>query len=313
MKVVTSAPAKVILFGEHAVVYGEPAIATALDIRVRASVEEADERYIEAYALGKPVSDLKPIEAILAKVEADYGLKLRVRIDSDIPLGAGLGSSAASAVAVSAGVSKILKGELDKEFIVSLADIAEEIAHGKPSGIDTRITTYGGTMLYIRGEKPTFTDKLSGGITIADTGIPRSTRELVLGVKSLKERIPPVNKAIEAIGDLVRRVRKRLEAETKLEDLKEESRINHGLLRSIGVSHPALDKLVRIAKSNGYGAKLTGAGGGGSAIGFGDLREIRREALEEIGNLYNTRPRMLKTTVGAEGVRLEGRFLHPKI
>ncbi len=303
------APSKLILFGEHAVVYGEPAIATAIALGTRARVRESDEIFIEAYSRGKKIDDLKPIEALIEEARRKYSIEgLRVEISSEVPMGAGMGSSASSAVATAAAIVYMVKKELDYKEIISLADVAERVAHGKPSGIDTRIITYGGTMLYRRGEEPIFSRGLSGEIYIFNTGISRSTRDLVLSVKSLVERSEIARRIISLIGSLSLSVWEKIERGISLEALKEEALINHGLLKALGVSHPVLDLLVYEAKKESKGAKLTGAGGGGSAIGFGRIasreRILEEESFNKLIERYKGSPELFSSSVGAEGVRI---------
>lgn len=325
MEVVASAPAKAILFGEHFVVYGQPAIALAIDKRAYVKVQSRKDEKIcirsadmgisgcflgESFRPERGGSEargrLEPIRVVVERVlSASKGrVGLNVEIRSSIPVAAGLGSSAAVAAATAMAVSKILDVELSREEIFQAAYESECLVHGTPSGIDPAISTYGGVLLYQREGGFTFLNvKGEIPLVVGDTGVERSTGELVAKVRRLRDRYPPVvDSLIEVSGEIVSAAVEALKR-GDLKGLGELMNMNHSLLSAIGVSHELLDKLVHAARRAGaLGAKLTGAGGGGCMIALaspGTLKQVA-SAIEQAGvTAFIAR----KTE---EGVRVEG-------
>lgn len=213
-----------------------------------------------------------------------------VCIDSDMSIGAGIGSSASYGVCLAAGFfiySQILSGKLSEQQLkdfsfdgndtilerISLwAFDSEVIMHERPSGIDNTICTYGQLIKFIRGQTPV-PIKMNGKIDIllVDTGVSRSTSHIVAKAANFKNKYSNVaNSIFDAMGYLVDDVVNILES-TKHEDEKYQElsllvSVNNNLLRSLGVSHPRLEKIFHMAESYGFHAKLTGAGGGGVAF-----------------------------------------------
>jgi len=326
LEVTASAPAKVILFGEHFVVYGKPAIVMAINKRVYVKAKPRNDRkiYINSLNLNasgffengkftpetggsKAKAKLEPVKAVVEKifqlVEGKSGLE--IEIDSKIPVAAGLGSSAAVAAATAKAISALFGVEIEKDEIFKIAYEAEKLVHGTPSGIDPAIATYGGTIIFQKnmGIKP-FTVKCEIPLVIGDTGLKRSTGELVAKVRMNKEKYPSImNPIIEAGGEIVERARKALE-KGELEVLGELMNITHSLLSAVGVSHELLDKLVAAARRAGaYGAKLTGAGGGGCMIALAN-----REMLERVASaIRDAGGTAFIAEKSNEGVRIESK------
>lgn len=319
-----SAPAKIILFGEHFVVYGEPAIVLAIDKRAYASVKmRRDSKiYINSSNLGvsgyfekdrfvvehggqNAEFKLKPLEIAVQKIleRARKSVGVNVEIRSSIPVAAGLGSSAAVVAAVAKAVSHLLNVNLSKEEIFNITLESERLVHGTPSGIDPTVTTYGGVLLFQKGKKFTRIDvKKDIPLIIGNTEIERSTGELVSMVRHRREKYPSIiNPLIKAGGKIA------LNAASALENhdftvLGELMNINHALLCAIGVSNGSLDKLVYAAREAGvYGAKLTGAGGGGCMIALSPPEKAKQiaEAIEKAGGKAFTAKK------SDEGVRIE--------
>lgn len=212
-----------------------------------------------------------------------------VTIDSDMSIGAGVGSSASYGVCLAAGFfmySQIVNGKLNdgqfKQFsfdnndtilerISQWAFDSEVIMHEKPSGIDNTICTYGKLIKFSRGLAPE-PIKMSGKVDIllVDTGISRSTSHVVGKVANFRNKYSNLSNSIfDAIGYLVENVVTILESDKEAERYQELSllvSVNNNLLRSIGVSHPRLEKVFNIAEARGFNAKLTGAGAGGCAF-----------------------------------------------
>ena len=293
MRVLASAPAKIILFGEHSVVYGKPAIAAAIDLRtyVRAEFNDSgaikieakdirvpgltvsfseDEIYFES-DYGKAAEVLSYVrQAIeLVREEADANDKgITVSITSQIPVGAGLGSSAAVAVATIGAVSKLLGLELTNEEIGKLGHKVELLVQGASSGIDPTVSAIGGFIHYEKGsfEHLPFMEL---PIVVGYTGSSGSTKELVAMVRRTYEEMPGViEPVLVAMGKIVEKAREvivsDLDEEVRFEKLGRLMNINHGLLDALGVSTKKLSELVYAARVAGaIGAKITGAGGGG--------------------------------------------------
>jgi len=305
---VASAPAKIILFGEHFVVYGEPAIVLAIDKRVRVSAKlRTDQRiYVNSVDLGlsgfftkelfqpergseEARTKLEPIKIALQKVfdlsKKEVGMSLK--IESSIPVAAGLGSSAAVAAAVGVAASQLLDIKLSREEIFSIAYEAERFVHGTPSGIDPAISTYGGVHLFDRDKGITSLNVEEDiPLVVGDTGIKRSTGKLVAMVRERRERFPSiVNPIIRTGGKIALHAIKALEM-GDINAVGELMNINHALLCAVGVSNKPLDRLVYAARKAGaLGAKLTGAGGGGCMIALclPDKLEEVAEAIERAG------------------------------
>jgi mevalonate kinase len=325
MGVVASAPAKIILFGEHFVVYGEPAIVLAIDRRAYATVnfhkdgrlhfrsanlnlagyfvngvfnvEQGDER--EAKMKFEPVR--VAVEKVLERNKKHVGLD--IEINSTVPVAAGLGSSAAVVTAVTAAVGNLLKLEMSKEDIFRITYEAEKIVHGTPSGVDPAISTFGGTLLFQidTGFKP-LEVKAEMPLVIGHTGVERSTRVQVEKVRHIMHDYPRVAEPIrKAAREVVLRAIDAFK-ENDLKTLGELMNINHALLCGVGVSDESLEWLVNAARKGGaLGAKLTGAGGGGCMIALADDEKLEQvlDAIMRAGG----RPFIARKT--DEGVRIE--------
>jgi mevalonate kinase len=199
------------------------------------------------------------------------GLKeqgLNIDIDSSIPMAAGLGSSASVAVSVIAALSKLLGLKNNREEIRELAFTPERIVHGNPSGIDQTTATYGGVLAYSRDKGfETVNARYDIPIVIGNTGVMRSTGELVAKVRTISQVYPDeFNRAALRAGEISTRARDAIE-KGELNLLGNLMNDNHELLKWLNLSHGTLEQLISAARSAGaLGAKLTGAGGGGCMI-----------------------------------------------
>lgn len=278
-----SAPGKVILFGEHAVVYGQPAIAVPVkQVRASATVTpnitgSPGEVRIMAPDIGLdslwhhlPPDD--PIGAALEGVKSALGVErlpaCTLKVAATIPVASGLGSGAAVSVAVIRALAGFLGNPLPDETVSALTYEVEKLHHGTPSGIDNSVVTYAQPVYFTRGEPiEIFNVTRPFTIVIGDTGIPAPTAESVSDVKTAWQGDPQTyERLFGAIGSLVKTARQAIEKGHPewLGPLMDE---NHELLSEIGVSSPELDWLVRAAKDAGaLGAKLSGGGRGGNMI-----------------------------------------------
>jgi mevalonate kinase len=294
---ISTAPGKTILFGEHAVVYGQPAIAVPVnerkakvkifpsigaqsnDIQFIAPQVEIDQNY-------KDMDFHHPLKIALDEVKnfldiSDYPA-CKVHLSSTIPISSGLGSSAAIAVALVKGLFNFLGYPASNKVISDLAYKVEVEFHGTPSGIDNTVIAFNRPLLYQKNKDFEFISP-SGDFTIiiADSGIKGNTKEAVSGVRERWQHNPDqFEDYFVKIGEIV------FQAKTALENgdpmlLGDLMNANQRFLRKIGVSHPSLEKLIEIALQNGgLGAKLCGSGQGGNII---ILSEVSRA--ETISNL----------------------------
>lgn len=284
--IVSEAPAKVIFFGEHSVVYGYPALAAAISLKTTVEINKknlqtsflrSDPLNIE-WRLDKEAPEaLKPLERIIELIENESGKSLRkglyIRIKSDVKPGSGLGSSASVAVALTGALFKYYDWDTDLNEINKIAYEAEKVAHGTPSGIDNTIATYGGFVKFVKKEKDPLIEKTiieeTFPIILVDTGLGRSTKVAVSKVRKLFERHSSfVKKIFETIGNIAERVWDYITLKkVDLNILGDLMNLNHGLLNAIGVSNYVIEDIVDTAKRLGaLGAKITGAGLGGYVL-----------------------------------------------
>lgn len=307
--ITASAPAKIILFGEHFVVFGEPAIVLAIDKRAYSQAElRKDKRvHIKSVDLGlsgffekgkfkverespeKAEKELTPVrlaaQKVLDQAKRDVGISIEIR--SDIPVAAGLGSSAAVAAATAKAVGHLLDVSLSSEEIFNIAGEAECIVHGTSSGIDPAIATYGGVLLFKRGEGFTRLNvRKDVSLVVGNTKIQRSTGDLVAKVRQNKEKYPSIiNPIIKTGGEIATQAVEALK-QGDLKRLGELMNINQALLYAVGVSSEPLEKLVYAARDAGaLGAKLTGAGGGGCIVALAENERLKQveDAIKKAG------------------------------
>jgi mevalonate kinase len=284
-KSISISPGKVILFGEHFVVKGSKALVAAIDLYTKVEIEESNwpsEIFSEGTEIrGKINADLKvvgskelePFARILSVLKS-WGFQLsgfKAKISSEIPMSAGLGSSAASAAAFSLSYTNMLGYKLNDKELFTLSNEAEKITHINPSGVDSAAITYGGILIFkkdvgvISRLNTLFSDKYS--FIIADSGIKRSTSVPVKDVLILSEKLWPAVSLIYDVADKIVDLGNDAISNDDYETLGTLMNINQGLLNSIGVSSIELEEIVyRSRLAGAIGAKLTGAGRGGSVI-----------------------------------------------
>ena len=276
-----AARGKVILLGEHAVVYNHPALAAAISRQVTVSIEPA-----EATRLTLPGGLPTPHEvrdaAIVIARAAGFPGEFHAQVESEIPLGQGLGSSAALGVAL----ARALHPGCSTEEAADLAMILETLLHGSPSGVDPAACAGDGIILFTRGEPPTIKTLRTPAplwLVIAPTGLARNTRNTVVPLSERRKNEPArIDPLLARIGGLVQNAVDAIR-DWKLPVLGAEMRENHAVLRELGVSCPELDEVVAALHHAGaLGAKLTGAGGGGSAIGLAEDEEHARRISEQV-------------------------------
>ena len=281
----SSAPAKIILLGEHAVVYGMPAIAAPIrSLRAYASAQPSDTALnIWSTELEKRVSidaplsndSARPMRQLLRMAANYFGMSKatgELVIQSDIPFAGGLGSGAAVSAAVIRALAALFGREILAEDLNQLVFEMEKIHHGTPSGIDNTVVVYERPVYFERGkDHELLTVEAPCQIVIADTGRAVKTREAVDRVRQrYTERQSDTEDIFQRISHVVRSARRALESgqQPQLGALMSE---NHEMLRQLGISSPALDTLVEASIAAGaLGAKLSGGGMGGNMIALAD-------------------------------------------
>jgi len=290
LKSKASAPGKVILFGEHFVVYGVKVILCAINKRITIIAEKVKEEEISIKSnIGnlilkpnKPIAEidspLKPLyylaDKILQKQNQTTGIKITV--ESDIPLGVGLGSSSACCVAGAAAISRLFT-ETSKEEILELAIEAEKTIFQNTSGADCTVCTYGGIMEY--DKKNGFTKIRSEPnfhLVIANSNIEHSTELVVAGVKQFKEENEiEFSKLCNDESKLVEDVLKLLK-DNNIKELGHKISQNQEYLEAIGISSEKLRDMILIGQKSSFGAKITGAGGGGCIFALTDETNLEQ-------------------------------------
>jgi len=299
-----TSPGKIILFGEHAVVYGEPAIAVPVSsVQTRVSVNavvggNSGEIQIDApdISLSAAIKELDPDHPLRAAVMAVAGNKdlgkipaCKIQISSTIPTASGLGSGAAVSAALIRALSAFLGQRLTDEQVSQLTFEVEKIHHGTPSGIDNTVIAHQKPIYYLKGEPFQF---LSIGkpfsILIAGSGIPGQTREAVQQVRQNWINDPArYDSLFKSIGEISKKAKELIDTGSPA-DLGPLMNENHILLQELGVSTPELDLLVNAARQAGaLGAKLSGGGLGGNIIALmeGGTDQITEE-LTKSGAVY---------------------------
>ncbi|MDP6906152.1 MAG: mevalonate kinase, partial [Candidatus Thalassarchaeaceae archaeon] len=322
-----SAPGKCILFGEHAVVYGQPAVAVAIDARVKVEIEKSTSGWsIDGMKFDK--NRHPHIDSIRKRLWSnDGGPPLDINVSSELFGAAGLGSSAAICSAFAAGLLHARgtdSAALPHSGIATTAHLAEaEAQEGRASPTDTSASTLGGAV-FISNKKEKLAEwkytrdlRVDGvrrtwevhQITLPDsvkdaflvigfTGRPGPTSEMVSKVADLINREPERMTEIERIGQVTRAGVTALNL-GNLEAIGIAMNECHRLLQGLGVSDDDLDRMVEAALPSSLGAKLTGAGGGGCMIALTTEPRRTSEAIEMAGG------QVLVSPLGAPGVRIE--------
>lgn len=316
-----TAPGKIILFGEHAVVYGRPAIAAPLSqIRAQAAVEAGSDdgsvRLLapdlgQAFALHE-AAEGNALAAAVRQLQRAAGIDqlppLTITVSSQIPIASGLGSGAA----ITAAIIRALALHLGlAEFVgnTAVSDLTyevEKIYHGTPSGIDNTVVAYEQPVYFQRGQPHNRIEPFAVArplrLIVADTGVSSSTRQVV---EDVRHRWQIDRQAFEDLfdqcGSIAERARQALQAGDMVR-IGQLMMKNHALLRTMTVSSTELERLVETAVAAGaWGAKLSGAGRGGNMIAIAPEwhEETVRQALLAAGARH-----VLTTTVSGEPIAI---------
>lgn len=280
---------KIILMGEHAVVYGEPAIAfpfyatkatASLETLGSAGYDQLSSSYYKG-ELSKAPHALKNIKQLLASLKKRHHVStnLLLTIDSTIPAERGMGSSAAVATAITRAFYDYLGVPLSRDTLLEWVQISEKIAHGNPSGIDAAATSSLEPIYFTKGHPfDYFSLNIDAFLIVADTGIKGQTREAVKDVAHLFEKNPhETGQKIQQLGYLTKQAKQAI-IQNAPEELAQVMNQSQQLLKSLTISNDFLDLLIQTAQDAGaLGAKLTGGGRGGCMIA---LAKTKKEAQE---------------------------------
>jgi len=284
LKSIASAPGKIILFGEHFVVYGGKAILCAINKRITVTAKTIPENKISIkssignliLAPKRPLTEvdiqLRPFYYLADKMIQKYDEKsgMEITIDSEIPVGVGLGSSSACCVAGAAAISGVFT-EKSKEEILQMAIEAEKTLFPNTSGADCTVCTFGGIMQY---DKQTGHSKIDSEprfhLVIANSKIEHSTKEVVSTVNQFKEKNEErfskiCNEENNLIDDVLVCLKKNDLKGIGIDIIK-----NQEYLELIGVSNEKLRSMIKLANKSSFGAKITGAGLGGCIFALTD-------------------------------------------
>jgi mevalonate kinase len=295
-----SAPGKIFLFGEHAVVYGKKAVACAIDLRTTVEITRGG-KGIRIHSAFRDEPDKNPyIKTAIKKFQVRHEVgNVNIAVTSKIPVASGLGSSAAVTVATLAALNEEYQAGMTKEEIAFMGYQTELEVQGAASPTDTFVSTMGGTVIVPDKKK---LPPITCGVVVGHTGISKSTSRMVSRVRTLKEKYPEVmDDILDCIGKMSARGEE-LVLKNDYKAIGELMNVNQGLLDAIGVSIPELSLQIHAARAHGaYGAKLTGAGGGGCMVAICDQsrsKEIANAIGRSFGDSFITKPT-------AQGVRRE--------
>ncbi len=289
---------KAILCGEHAVVYGRPAVGVPLtNIYAEAQVREGTggvaivaEDLDHAWML----EELRPqhplahiVRATLRALNEETAPNFLLTLRATIPIARGLGSGTAVSTAIVRALAQFYGATLSPAKVSALVFETESLYHGTPSGVDNTLIAYEQPVYFVKGQPPQRLKVARAfALIVGDTGVASETKVAVAAVRATWEREPSrVEQIFDAIGALVHDARDAVEF-GHVEQLGVLMDRNQDQLRALDVSSPVLERLIEAAKRAGAdGAKLSGAGRGGSMIALvrDETREVVRDALTEAG------------------------------
>ena len=304
MKSIASAPGKVILFGEHFVIYGTKAILCSIDKRIKITSQVIDEKKIKirsdigdletsVNSLDDSIDTMKPFVYLathtLNKFKKNVGIK--IKIESEIPPGIGLGSSSAACVAAAASITGLFE-KLSKKEILKLSVEAERTIFKNTSGADCSVCTFGGLAEYdIKSGFKKINSKMDFDLVIANSKQPHLTSKVVEKVRKFKENNMELFASLcKQESSLIQDALLALE-KNDLPGMGSLMSKNQTFLEQIGVSTDKLDLLVKEAKKTSFGTKITGAGGGGCIIALVNKSNLKKtlKNLENHDEAFSTK------------------------
>ncbi len=315
-----SAPGKLILFGDHAVLYGRPCIVTSIDQRLNVSLEKREDNKIVLNApdvniknyivltndLDKPNPKevsfvLRAILNFFNKYKIKSGLEISTK--SEFSAKIGLGSSSAITVSTIRGLAELFKIEMTEKELFDLAYKTILDIQGVGSGFDIAAAIYGGTLYFVTGGKIIEPLKIENiPLLVSYTGVKADTPTLIKQVdRKLKENPQKINEIFNKSEEIVNLAKTEME-KANWKKIGELMNLNQDLLRELGVSSKKLENLIKASLNSGaYGAKLSGAGGGDCMIALTNLKNqnnIKRMIKKAGGEVIETR-------FSVEGVKIE--------
>ncbi len=292
---------KVILLGEHAVVYGRHALAVPVRLAVKANITDSDDGihiYIPSWGtqvqLQQSPDNPHPMEETVTLILEQLGLmdqQMKIEVNANVNRAAGMGSSAALAVGIVRALNQHYQLNLNDHRVNTLAFECEKLAHGNPSGIDNTVATYGYPILFKKGKKnePALIEKLTLGaplpLVVGYSGVESLTLKMVARVAAARKKNPAIYQQIfDFIDSITLQGRDALQT-GDWQQLGELMNVCQGLLNALQVSCWEIEEMIQVARQNGaLGAKVTGGGGGGAFIALcpGNQQTVI-EALNEAG------------------------------
>jgi mevalonate kinase len=323
-----SAPGKLMLFGEHAVVYGHPCIVTAVDLRmqVSATICSTKQVSIQVSILSEPfvatIEEFLVLESLPREIQfvasavkrfwqytnETFGVDITTR--SQFSHSYGLGSSSAVTVATIKALAHAVQAEIDLDQVFRLSyEAVLDVQQGIGSGFDVAAATYGGTLYYVTGGKiirPIPVEDLP--MIVGYSGVKASTREYVRKVADLRQSFPELVDFIMGSIEVVVNDAEQAFLQYDYQKVGQLMNFNQGFLHALGVSTYELDYLIAAARLNGaYGAKLSGAGGGDCIIALvsNDARKKVEDAIQQSRQHDVPNAEVIPVRTGDEGVRID--------
>lgn len=291
---------KIILMGEHSVVYNQPAIAIPLtNIQMKAYISKYHKLYIDCDFYTGLLSSMpelfNSLKTLIYYILDEYNLSnetFKLQLESDIPIERGMGSSAAVAVATVKALNNYFSLNLSQEEILKFVNISETIAHGKPSGLDALLTSNYTPYYFIKNQTPIpIETNLEAILIVADSGITGQTKLAVQNVQKLINENTQTIKIIQQLGELTSDAKDTM-INNQPSKLGQLMTLAHKNLQKLNVSNNKIDQLVDVSLGNGaLGAKMTGGGLGGCMIALAYKNNTQKinQALKDCGvkNIWN--------------------------